>query len=95
MTVWYGNLSVRRKSKLTRIVNTASKAIGRPQAHLSSLFHNATKKAALAVVGDPSHRLHPQFERFPFSLTVKNAHRQEERVQTFIRSLCNRFEMAS
>ncbi|CAB1332602.1 unnamed protein product [Coregonus sp. 'balchen'] len=34
-------------------------------AHLSSLFHKATKKKALAVVGDPSHPLHPQFERLP------------------------------
>ncbi|CAB1313338.1 unnamed protein product [Coregonus sp. 'balchen'] len=35
------------------------------QAQLSSLFHKATKKKALAVVGDPSHPLHPQFERLP------------------------------
>jgi hypothetical protein len=33
---------MRSKSKLTRIVNTASKVIGRPQALMSSLFHKAT-----------------------------------------------------
>ena len=71
MTVWYGNLSVRSKTKLTRIVNTASEVIGRPQAHLSSLFHRTNKKKALVVVGDYSHPLRPQVEK------LQNAHGQE------------------
>jgi hypothetical protein len=84
MTVWYGNLSVRSKTKLTRIVNTASKVIGRPQAHLSSLFHRTNKKKALVVVGDLSlsHPLHPQVEK------LQNAHGQEECGQTGMCSLC-------
>ena len=42
-SVWYGNLSVTSKSKLTRIVNTASKVTGRPQALMSSLSTRQTK----------------------------------------------------
>ena len=70
MTVCYGILSVRSKRKLTRIVNTASKVIGRPHAHLRILFHKATKKKALAVVGVPSH---PQFEASLWPV-LQNAH---------------------
>ena len=38
---WYGNVSDKNKLKLARVINTASKVIGKEQKHLSSIYNAA------------------------------------------------------
>ena len=38
MAMWYGNLNTKGRCKLQRIVNLASKIIGKPQKHLSCIY---------------------------------------------------------
>ena len=50
---------------LSRIIYTASKIVGIPQAPLSELFCASVFKKASKIVNDPSHPLFPLFELLP------------------------------
>ena len=43
---WYGNITVKNKARLARIVNTASDVIGHDQRQLSSLYSVVLKRKA-------------------------------------------------
>ena len=65
ITVWYGNLSVKNRSTLARIVKLGSKIVGRPQLQLDKLYLLAMRRKASAVLADSSHPLNPDFELMP------------------------------
>ena len=65
ITVWYSNLSVANRNKLTRVVNMAGKIIGKKQNQLCDLYNIATRRKAKAIVSDTSHPLHLHFEKMP------------------------------
>jgi hypothetical protein len=62
---WFGNLSVKERSRLTRVVKLASKIIGRQQRQLSDLHQLFVKRKACKIRLDPSHPLHDSFELLP------------------------------
>ena len=65
VTVWYGNLDVKYRNKLTRAVNLAGKIIGRPQDQLINVYNLAVRRKAVAIIADNTHPLHTKFERLP------------------------------
>ena len=62
---WFGNLTVKNKTKLTRIVNQASKIIGINQLQMCELYKAALKRKAFQISQDPTHPLHSAFQRLP------------------------------
>ena len=62
---WAGNLSVENKSKLNRIINTASKIVGGQQLQLSVLYQTALRRKACCILEDNTHPLHSRFQRLP------------------------------
>jgi hypothetical protein len=65
ITVWFGNLSAKNKGTLNRVVNTASKIIGRPQSQLSDIYTVSVHRKAFSITSDSSHPLYCQFEKLP------------------------------
>ncbi len=65
ISVWFGNLSVKNRNKLGRVVNLASKIIGNPQDQLAELYNVSVQKKAVAIVLDNLHPLHHHFETLP------------------------------
>lgn len=61
MTLWYGSLSIVNRVKLSKIVNEASKIIGKTQKQLNDLYRRKVKQKALKIVEDVSHPLHGEF----------------------------------
>ena len=62
---WYGNLNMQRKNKLQRIVNMASKIIGKQQKHLSVMYDEQILNKTRKIINDPSHPLQCEFELLP------------------------------
>ena len=62
---WYSSLSTKHKTKLSRIVNQASKIIGSPQTQISELFNRSVIRKATLITEDPSHPLHHSFQLLP------------------------------
>ena len=65
ISVWFGHLSVKNRSKLSRVVNIASKIIGKSQDPLINIYNLNIKKKANTIVADQSHPLHACFEKLP------------------------------
>ena len=65
MAMWYGNLNLKCRGKLQRIVKLASKIIGKTQKQLSCIYNEVLRKKAVKIVNDPSHPLHREFEILP------------------------------
>ena len=65
MAMWYGNLNVKGKTKLQRIVNLASKIIGKRQKQLSCIYEIIIRKKAIKIAHDPSHPLFREFDLLP------------------------------
>ncbi len=63
LPVWYKHLNCSLKNKLSRIVSSANKIIGRPQNQLTQLYVERTKKKTTRVIlADGYHPLFSQFE---------------------------------
>ena len=62
---WYGNLTMKQKNKLTRVINEANKIIGHKQSTLQELFSHFLEKRAFVVYSDQTHPLHFCFEVLP------------------------------
>ncbi len=62
---WYGNLTMRQKNKLTRVINEANKITGHKHSTMQELFLNFMEKKAIAVYSDQTHPLHSCFEALP------------------------------
>ena len=65
MTAWYGNLNVKNKNKLSKIVKIAGKLTGKPQKQLCDIFDRAVNRKARKISGDASHPLNSAFELLP------------------------------
>ena len=61
IVVWYGNLGVKGKAKLARIVGMAGKIIGAKQDSLSDLYLTAVDRKTARILDDAKH---PLFSRF-------------------------------
>ena len=70
---WYGNLSVKDKARLNRVVNVAGKVVGRNQKQPSELYGVAVKKKANKIVGDRTHPLNDCFELLPSGRRLRHA----------------------
>ncbi len=62
---WYGNLSVRYRNKLTRVVNQASKITADKQMQLQEIYNRSITKKAIQIYSDTTHPLKPAFVLMP------------------------------
>ena len=62
IAMWYGNLNLKCRGKLQRIVNLASKIIGKKQKQLNSIYNEVIRKKSVKIINDPSHPLHREFD---------------------------------
>ena len=62
---WHGNLSVRNKNKISKIVNTASKIIGLPIESIGNFYEQQISKKLNKILSDPSHILYSEYSSLP------------------------------
>ena len=62
---WFGNLTVKDKAKLTRVVKLAGKIVGHEQRSLSGLYELFCKRKEGKIIRDPTHPLHDAFQMLP------------------------------
>ena len=55
IVVWYGNLGVKGKAKLARIVRMAGKITGSEQDSLSNLYLTAVERKTAQILDDAKH----------------------------------------
>ena len=65
IVTWYGNLTMRNKLKLSSVINTASKVIGKQQIPLSVLYHNSMNRKTRSILNDSTHPLYRLFQKLP------------------------------
>ena len=58
---WFGHTRVKDRARLNRVVNTASKIIGRKQKSIVEIHRDFTKRKARKVLTDDTHPLHSYF----------------------------------
>ena len=68
---WYGNLTVKSKAKLVRVVSLAGKIIGSKQIQLSDLYHQAVTRKSFDILLDKTHPLNSEFEMLPSGRRLK------------------------
>ena len=62
---WFGHLSVRDKTRLSRIVNICSKLVGVRFHDLEKIYTQALRRKSLLIMKDKSHPLHNHFQYLP------------------------------
>ena len=62
---WYGNLSVKNKTRLARVVNHAGKIVGIKQLQLCYLYQQALRRKSVQIPHDSTHPLNSAFETLP------------------------------
>ena len=65
IVTWYGNLGMRERTKLNRVVKMASKLIGRKQNSLSQIYNQYVKKKAQTIISDETHPLNEFLQLLP------------------------------
>ena len=67
ITSWFGNLTVKLKSEILRLVKMAGKIMGMstPPNTPQVIFEQATLEQAKKTVSDPSHVLYPEYRLMP------------------------------
>lgn len=65
ITSWFKFLTLKTKSKLSRIISQASKITGTAQTPLSELYSRSVLRKATQITEDPSHPLHSSFMLLP------------------------------
>ena len=63
VVVWYGNLGVKGKTKLARIVGMAGKITGAKQDSPSDLYFTAVERKTARILDDAKHPLCSQFQK--------------------------------
>ena len=71
IVTWYGNLSVKNRARLARVVNTASKIIGVEQKQLCDLYHLSVCRKSLSILHDKTHPLNFCFQHLPSGRRLK------------------------
>ena len=59
---WYGNLNVKDKAALAKIVKVSGKIIGATQSSLTDLYSRFVQKKAESLLSANGHPLHPEFQ---------------------------------
>ena len=62
---WYGNVFVKNKARLARVVNQAGKIVGIKQLQLYDLYQLALRRKAVQIYHDSTHPLNSTFETLP------------------------------
>ena len=65
---WFGNLSIKDKNTLGKIVKTASKIIGTQMESLESFFNRQLVRKARIITNDEDHPLFPEYTSLPSGL---------------------------
>lgn len=65
LLAYYGNLTVKNRTKLMRIVNLASKITGTQLTPVSQLYTKSVKRKACRILEDEAHPLYSAFELLP------------------------------
>ena len=65
IVTWNGNVNIKNRAKLARIVNIATKLIGREHNQLSLIYNVALKRKAIQIFHDDTHPLHAAFNILP------------------------------
>ena len=60
MICWYGNLNVKDKASLAKVVKAAGKIIGAKQSSLADLYNRFVHKKAESILSANGHPLHPE-----------------------------------
>ena len=68
---WYGNLNLKDKNQLNRIVKTASKIAGVSFSSLDQVFQSQVLKKAKSIRMDNSHPLSSEYRLLPSGLRLK------------------------
>ena len=71
IVTWYGNLSVKNRARLARVVNTASKIIGVEQKQLCDLYHLSVSRKSLSIVHGKTDPLNFCFQHPPSGRRLK------------------------
>ena len=71
IVTWYGNLSVKNRARLARVVNTASRIIGVEQKQLCDLYHLSVCRKSLSILHDKTHPLNFCFQHLPSGRRLK------------------------
>ncbi len=62
---WYGHLGAKNKTRLAKIINMASKIIGKEQKQLGGIYKIHVKRKAQRILADPGHPLADEFIKLP------------------------------
>ena len=62
---WFGNLTVKNKNVLDRVVNVCGKIVGERQDSLKELYERRVERKGMEIANDRSHVLASQYERLP------------------------------
>lgn len=65
IAVWFGHLTLTNINKLSRVVKTAVKLIGRQRKTLDELYSSAVYGKAQAIIKDNMHLLYKGFDQLP------------------------------
>lgn len=66
ISAWLGNISVKLKSQINRLVHTTMKVMGvREHPSLQVLFEKTIVSQAWKIIADPSHVLYSEYELLP------------------------------
>ena len=84
IVTWYGNLSVKNRARMARIVNTASKIIGAKQKQLCDLYYLSACRKSVSILHDKTRPLNVCFQHLPFGRRLKCATGKK---RMFIRNL--------
>ena len=71
IVTWYGNVNIKNRTKLARIVNIATKLIGREQNQLSKIYNEALNRKAIQIYHDDAHPLNAAFHVLPSGRRLK------------------------
>ena len=71
IVVWYGNLGVKGKTKLARIVGMAGKITGAKQDSPSDLYLTAVERKTTRILDDAKRHLFSQFQKLRSSRGYK------------------------
>ena len=63
--VWFGGISQRQRSRLDRVVKTASKIVGSELTSLTAIYQDRSKKRACKIISDQIHSAHYLFDLLP------------------------------
>ena len=78
MICWYGNLNVKDKASLAKVVKAGDKIIGAKQSSLADLYNRFVHKKAESILsanGHPEFQLLPSKSRFRFPAVKTNRYR--------------------